>query len=377
MFTCFAVAAPGTEPWVADEIRSLGYPDVVEIDGGVEFEASLKDLMRANLWARTASRILVRLATFPARELSLLQRRVAKIDLSSFIGKGESISVKVTCKKSKIYHSGAATERIAESLESAYDIRVVKGDALTPELIVRIHRDVVTVSIDSSGGHLHQRGQKAELGKAPIRETLAAVAIRASGFDGQQPFVDPCAGSGTIVIEAAEVAANRAPGLFRDFAFQQWPCFRVNRWEALLEEARSMVCEPPHELFAFDQSGPAMKSCVANLTSKGLDSFVKTQCRPLRAGADALSEQQGILVANPPYGQRIGRERDVRRAHKDLGGWLSRGLDGWGAILTTPRLDLIEMMKCHLEPMSGPIYHGGTRIYMIGRRLSVPSVEQE
>lgn len=374
MFTCFAVAAPGTEPWVADEIRALGYRDVVEVEGGIEFEASLKELMHANLWARTPSRILVRLATFPARELSLLQRRIAKIDLSSFIAKGQSISIKVTCKKSKIYHSGAATERIAESLQSASDLKAVKGDAQAAELIVRIYRDVVTVSLDSSGGHLHQRGKKSVQGKAPIRETLAAVALRAAGFNGEQAFVDPCAGSGTIVIEAAEVAANRAPGLFRDFAFQHWPCFRTDGWDVLLEEARSLVREPSHELFAFDQSGPAMKSCIANLASKGLEGFVRTQCRPLRAGADGLGLKEGILVANPPYGQRIGRERDVRRAHKELGGWLSRGLKSWGAMLTTPRLDLIEMMRCRLEPMSGPIYHGGTRIYMIGRESGKSSV---
>ena len=144
MFTCFAVAAPGTEPWVADEIRSLGYSDIVEIEGGVEFEASLKGLMRANLWSRTASRILVRLATFPARELSLLERRVAKLELNSFFKKGDALRVKVTCKKSKIYHSGAAVERVSKSLTATHGLEVLKGTDTVPELVVRIHRDVVT-----------------------------------------------------------------------------------------------------------------------------------------------------------------------------------------------------------------------------------------
>ncbi len=369
MFTCFAVAAPGTEPWVADEIRTLGFKDTVEIDGGVEFEASLKDVMKANLWSRTASRFLVRLETFPARELSLLQRRIAKLELSSFMKKGDAVRLKVTCKKSKIYHSGAAAERIAESLSTVFGIEVVKGDTTAPELIVRIHRDVVTVSLDSSGGHLHQRGQKVVLGKAPIRETLAAVALRAAGVTGAQPFIDPCAGSGTIVIEAAEVAANRAPGLYRTFAFQDWPCFRGKQWENLIEEAKAAIKCPDVGIFAFDQSAPAMKSCRANLESKGLADFVETKCRPLRAAAESVDSKLGVLVANPPYGQRLGRERDVRRAHKELGGWLGRSLDGWGAMITTPRLDLIEMMKCQLEPMSGPIYHGGTRIYLVGRAI--------
>ena len=113
-------------------------------------------------------------------------------------------------------------------MASTHGVEVVKGEVDAPELIVRIHRDVVTVSLDSSGGHLHQRGQKVVLGKAPIRETLAAVALRAVGFDGTQPFIDPCAGSGTIVIEAAELAANRAPGLYRKFAFQDWPVSAKN-----------------------------------------------------------------------------------------------------------------------------------------------------
>ena len=210
------------------------------------------------------------------------------------------------------------------------------------------------------------------MGKAPIRETLAAVALRAVGFDGTQPFIDPCAGSGTIVIEAAELAANRAPGLYRKFAFQDWPCFREKQWDNLLENAKTSIKRPDCGLFAFDQSAPAMKSCRANLESKGLAEFVETKCRPLRAGAESVASQYGVLVANPPYGQRLGRERDVRRAHKELGGWLSRSLEGWGAMITTPRLDLIEMMKCQLEPMSGPIYHGGTRIYLVGRTLKAP-----
>lgn len=367
MFTCFAVAAPGTEPWVADEIRSLEFSDIVEIEGGVEFEASLKGLMKANLWSRTASRILVRLETFPARELSLLQRRVGKLELASFFKRGDRVRVKVTCKKSKIYHSGAALERVAESLTSVHGLEVVKGDTRAPELNIRINHDVVTVSLDTSGGHLHQRGHKVVLGKAPIRETLAAVALRAAGYDGTQDFIDPCAGSGTIVIEAAEVAANRAPGLFRKFSFQDWPCYREKHWLTLVEEANALLRRPRVGLYAFDQSAPAMKSCRDNLESKGLGDYVETKCRPLRAAAESVGSAMGILVTNPPYGQRIGRERDVRRAHKELGGWLCRSLDGWGAMITTPRLDLIEMMKCGLEPMSAPIYHGGTRIYLVGR----------
>ena len=118
-----------------------------------------KDVMRANLWSRTVSRFLVRLATFPARELSLLQRRITKLELTSFVPKVPRCALRSPAKN-QIYHSGAAAERIAESLASTHGIEVVKGEVDAPELIVRIHRDVVTVSLDSSGGHLHQRGQK-------------------------------------------------------------------------------------------------------------------------------------------------------------------------------------------------------------------------
>ena len=209
---CLAVTPPGAEELTARELTGLGVNLRRTFRGGVEFRASDRQLYAANLWTRTATRIVVRVARFVAPAFSDLERELAAVPWERWLPPGTTPEVRVSSTSSRLYHTDAVAERVVAAAAS--------GPAGGGLIVVRIVHDRVMVSVDSSGAPLHQRGWRLDQGPAPLRETLAAAALLASGWDGAAPLVDPLCGSGTIVIEAALLAAGRPPGAGRRFAFQ-------------------------------------------------------------------------------------------------------------------------------------------------------------
>src|SRR5688572_16506996 len=211
MFDAFAVAAPGLEPLVAAELTGLGIAGANVVDGGVEFNASQKALFEANLHLRTASRVLVRLARFRALTFAELEKRAKRVPWESVVPRKAQVVLRVTCKKSRLYHSGAVAERLERDLVERLGAVVgrTKSDddsaTDTPAdeaqlIVVRFDHDHCTISADSSGAHQHLRGYRTSVTEAPMRETLAAALLLASGWDRRSPLVDPFCGSGTIPI---------------------------------------------------------------------------------------------------------------------------------------------------------------------------------
>ncbi|HEX8244542.1 MAG TPA: hypothetical protein VF541_13640, partial [Longimicrobium sp.] len=242
----FAITAPGVEAVCAAELRALGIGAAAE-PGGVAWEGTAEELYRANLWLRTASRVVVRAATFRARTFIELERHARRVPWERWVAKGRPVRLRVTSKKSKLYHEGAIAERLLGFIEDRVGgigaRHAEKGPedegAETPDaqlFIVRVLRDEVTVSADASGALLHLRGYRQALAKAPLRETLAAAMLLGAGWRGDSPLVDPMCGSGTIPIEGALIARNVAPGLARArrepraFAFTAWPEFNAAAW---------------------------------------------------------------------------------------------------------------------------------------------------
>ena len=230
--TAFAVAAPGLETFVAAELEGLRIRGANVLDGGVEFTATRRQLYEANLQLRTASRVLVRLAQFRALTFAELEKRARTIPWDTVLAPGKPVSLRVTCRKSRLYHSDAVAERIARDLAARFDSRATTtseedGERVSNSqlIVVRFDHDRCTVSADSSGAHLHQRGYRTSVTQAPMRETLAAALIIASGWDRRSPLYDPFCGSGTIPIEAAMMAAGIAPGRSRSCWFVRMPGF--------------------------------------------------------------------------------------------------------------------------------------------------------
>src|SRR5690349_18097856 len=234
--TAFAVTAPGLEPLCAAELRGLEIRPTVD-EGGVLWNGAIESIARANLWLRTASRVLVRVCEFRATAFYELELHAKRIAWDRFVAAGSSVEFRVTCRKSKLYHSDAVAQRFAQGVERRVPgARIAKAKAADDDdeaadssdhqlFVVRFLHDVCTVSVDSSGLLLHRRGYRQQIAKAPLRETLAAAALLGAGWSGDVPLVDPMCGSGTIPIEAARLARLIAPGRDRGFAFLRWPEF--------------------------------------------------------------------------------------------------------------------------------------------------------
>ena len=323
----FAVCAPGLEQLLLAEVVALGFAKAKAVGGGVELDGTLADVQRLNLWLRTASRVLVRMGTVKATAFPELVRKASALPWEQFAGKAAQL--RVTCRKSRLYHSGAVAERLHAALEARVGRKIAlekkEEDEDGPQLFVaRFDHDVCTVSADSSGALLHQRGYRGPAAKAPLRETLAAALLLAAGYQGEAPLCDPLCGSGTIAIEGALIAMRRAPGLLRGFAFQQWPGFEVRPFQALLAAARAGERALPAPIEASDQDAGAVAATRENAARAGVTlQIAQRQLAQLPAAQGA-----GLLACNPPYGVRIGG--DLRALFRELGD-AARRRPSWSA----------------------------------------------
>jgi putative N6-adenine-specific DNA methylase len=349
----FAVTAPGLEAICAAEAAALGVRPKVE-EGGVSWRGSMESVACANLWLRTASRVLVRVAEFRASaffELELAARRLA---WDRFLAPGSTVRFRVTCKKSKLYHSDAVAQRLSDAVTRRVPgVKVVTsksaddagdeggGDADEEQLfVVRLFHDVCTVSADTSGALLHRRGYRQQLAKAPLRETIAAAMLLGAGWPGDAPLVDPMCGSGTIAIEAAWIARRIAPGRGREFTFQAWPEFDSSMWATLVGEARAgELPRAAAPIAASDRDVGAIDAARANAARAGVESDVVFSVAPI--SALEAPRGHGWLVSNPPYGVRVGERDRLRNLYAQLGNVARAKLAGWtvGFLVADRRLE--------------------------------------
>lgn len=364
---CYAVAAPGLAELVATELHALGIAGQADA-GGVSWSGDLRALYQANLWLRTATRVIVRLARFRATTFWELERRAGSVDWGAIVAPGATVAFRVTAKKSKLYHSDAVAERLAGSVTRAVPgVRIVKagaddvdgeptpGDAAsgpvsgerTQLFVVRLSHDDLTLSADSSGVPLYQRGYRQAVAKAPLRETLAAALLLSAGWKPDEPLVDPFCGAGTIPLEAALIASRIAPGLAgrgrvpREFAFERWPGFKGNLWRECVDAAREVALSSPGIVVAgSDRDAGAIEASRSNAERAGLADAVRFEVAPVSA-FPVPEGKAGWVVTNPPYGMRVGDQSDVRRLYAALGRTLRERAAGWHLAMLSPdpRLD--------------------------------------
>lgn len=328
----FAVAAPGLETLTAGELSALGIAPVAVEPGGVSFSGALEAGWRANLELRTASRITMRLGQFTARTWFELERHANRLPWTDVLGPDTGADFEVSSRKSRLYHLRGIAERM-EGWVSA-----PAGAVRRQRFIVRAVRDRFTISADMSGALLHRRGYRLETARAPMRETLAAAMLLASGWPGDVPLADPFCGSGTLPIEAALLARRMAPGLAREFAFEHWPSFERRGWEAVRATAHARVRTAcPVRILGSDRDAGAIAAALANARRAGVDNDVQFERRPLSAmeGPGPL----GCLLANPPYGERVSG-RDLRDLYAQVGHVARRLLPGGnvGLLVSDPIL---------------------------------------
>ena len=338
---CFAIAAPGLEPLVARELTALGAAAPRVIPGGVEFRADDALLADAHLQLRVASRVVVRIATFQVTAFHELERAARQVEWTRILVPSAAFRLRVTCRKSRLYHSDAVAERVAAAI-----VRGVKGatfaaapreedeesdaaaDSPTQLFVIRLDRDRCTISADASGELLHRRGYRQAVGRAPLRETLAAAMLAGADWDPRQPLLDPMCGSGTIAIEGAMLARRIPPGLQRRFSAEQWPTTPPRVWEAARAKAREGILpNAPAAILASDRDAGAIEAARANAARAGVSADIEFRCAALSAVEPP--DGPGLLLVNPPYGVRVGDSAPLRDLFARLGQVARERCDGW------------------------------------------------
>lgn len=343
----FASCAPGLEPLLLAELRALRVAGAREEEGGVAFGGGDRALYGANLQLRTAGRVVVRAATFHADSFAELERRAEKVEWERWVRPGASVRFRVTCRKSRLYHSDAVAQRLLRAVQKRVGLDVTGADAGSDEgddegaspaqlFIVRLVHDELTLSADASGALLHRRGYRQAIARAPLRETLAAAMLQGAGWTPDRPLLDPMCGAGTVAIEAAMIARGMAPGLLRaahadGFAFQRWPGFDAALWERLVGEARAAVKDAaPAPILASDRDAGAIEAARANAERAGVLGDIEFAERALSSLPPVPAN--GWLVTNPPYGARVGERGPLRALYARIGQVVA-GLDGWSLAL--------------------------------------------
>jgi 23S rRNA G2445 N2-methylase RlmL len=318
-----AVTPPGVEELAAGELRALGVRVRRTFRGGVEFSANDRELYAANLWCRTVTRVLVRVARFVAPGFADLERELAAVPWERWVPAGAAPTVRVSSTASRLYHTDAVSERVTAAAGT--------GAATGPLVVVRLVHDRVMVSVDSSGAPLHQRGWHLERGAAPLRETLAAATVLASGWRPGAPLVDPCCGSGTIPVEAALLAAGRPPGAGRRFGFEDWPSFAPGTWAAVKAAPPPVPAGDGAPVSGSDRDPAAVAAARANAARAGVSGAVMFSVAAV-ADAAPVGDGPGWLVTNPPYGKRAATP-DVRGLYAQLGAVARERFEGWTVAL--------------------------------------------
>ncbi|MFO7812129.1 MAG: THUMP domain-containing protein [Pelovirga sp.] len=356
---CFAVTPPGLEAICFQELVKLGLFPHPPVTGGVGFSGEVRDIYKANLWLRSANRILVRLGTLTARDFPTLYQRLVRLPWGRYIKPGTACDVRAVSRRSRLSHTGRIAEVCREAISKALGSSVVEAGP-TQLVLLRVNDDQIEISIDSSGEHLHRRGYRQARSAAPLRENLAAAALLTCGYDGSSPLVDMMTGSGTFVIEAGLIAANKAPGAGRDFAFMFWPKYREPLWQQLLLEAKKGERDDGYApIKGVDNNPKALTAAHANLARAGLAAGIEICQGKLQ---DLVpSEATGLLIGNPPYGARLGGGADLRSFYRDIEYLCGEVFVDWKCALLCPAAVAGQLRKLKIVPLLG-FSHGGIRV---------------
>lgn len=361
VFEIFLVAIPGFEETLADEARELGFKDVAVTAGGVTVKGGWPEVWRANLMLRGASAVFARIISYPVFHLAQLDKRSRKVPWDQVLRKDVPVRVEASCKHSKIYHSGAAKQRVETAIAETLGAPISDEAELCVK--VRIEDDICTVSIDTSGESLHKRGHKEAVNKAPMRETLAALFLRQAGYSGKEPVLDPMCGSGTFVIEAAETALDLAPGRSRSFAFEQLKGFNAQAWGKLRDSVATAETTPDFRFYGCDRDGGAVEMSRANAARAGVGEVTAfRQCAV--SAATAPGGPAGLIIANPPYGQRIGDKKKLFSLYSSFGQTMLTRFKGWRVAVITNDAALAGACKLPFGTPFGPVSHGGQRVHL-------------
>lgn len=334
----------GLEQVLAAELTALGANDIQTERRAVSFTGDKRLLYKANLWLRTASRVLMPIATFRAKDADEVYEKVKQIEWEQYLTTEMSFAIDSTVFSDTFRHSKYVTYRTKDAIADRFTEKQGKRPSVKvtePDLYINVHiaNDKVTVSLDSSGESLHKRGWRDAQTTAPLNEALAAGMLLMAGWKGQSDFCDPMCGSGTLLIEAAMIALNIPPGIYRkDFAFEHWLDFDSELFEQLYNDDSE---ERPfeHHIYGSDASFYAVRVAEKNIQQAGLQKYISL--RQIRLQELPAAEHKCLLLTNPPYGERIEND-NIFQLYDDLGAMLKHKFAGSTAWVISSNEDALK-----------------------------------
>lgn len=321
-FKLVATSAMGLESIVADEVKALGYETTTE-NGKIYFEGDERAIARANIWLRVADRVKIVAAQFPVKTFDELFEQTKAVQWEKYLPVDAAFPVQGKSVKSTLFSvpdcQAIVKKAIAERLKLAHKrIGFLDETGATYKLEISILKDIATITIDTSGAGLHKRGYRQGQGEAPLKETLAAALVKVSKWNADRPFVDPFCGSGTIAIEAAMIGQNIAPGFNRDFHSEAWSWMPKTIWETVREEAESLSnYNQELQIIGSDIDHKMIQIAEQNAFESGFADILTFKQMQAKDFSTTLTD--GVMIGNPPYGERIGEIEEIEKVISDLG----------------------------------------------------------
>ena len=357
----FAPCPRGLESSLAAELVELGASDVQAVAGGVGFQGGMSVIYRANLESRIATRVLLRLFTVPYRTEEDIYRASYELDWPQRFDVGRSIRVYLTAQRCPLKSLDFLTLRIKDAVCDRFRSAVGSRpnvDTRAPEVRIHAFLDATqfTLYLDTSGEPLFKRGARAAQGEAPIKENLAAGILKLTGWQPGTPLLDPMCGGGTFLVEAAQRTLDIAPGLARSFGFEKLKDFDATLWQALHAEAEGRR-KPSVELpiYGSELYGDTLKFAQANLQAAGLEHAVQLkQANALEISAPA---EAGVLITNPPYGERMGEQQELAAFYPKFGDALKQKFAGWNCYILSADMSLPKLIKLKVSKRT-PLFNG-------------------
>ncbi|HEV7478463.1 MAG TPA: THUMP domain-containing protein [Burkholderiales bacterium] len=354
----FASAPRGLESLLLQELSSFGAEGAKETPGGVAFSGSWETCYRANLWSRIASRVLWKVGEFQYSNEQNLYEAAKAVDWTQYFAVQKKIRVNVTAQKSPLKSLEFATLKVKDAVCDRFREKVGSRpdvDRANPDVRIHVFLEEAKgiLYLDTSGEALFKRGWRMDIAEAPIRENLAAGIIMLSGWKFDQPLLDPMCGGGTLLSEAAAMARGRAPGAKRSFGFEKLNIFDAKLWERVRKERTVEAVEP--RLYGSDTDPEALQAARRNLGAAGVERWVKLEQSDVLERA--APEAAGVMLANPPYGERIGSADELAALYPKLGDALKKRFAGWNCFFLTADLRLPKLIR--LQPSRRtPLWNG-------------------
>lgn len=322
-YTIIATTAMGLEAIAAEECRKLGYTDLQVENGKVIFAADPIDICRTNLWLRTADRIKLKIGEFKALTFDSLFEQTKELPWADFLPVDAEFPVVGKSIKSTLYSvpdcQAIVKKAVVESMKKHHNVEWFNEEGAMHKIEVAIHKDIATITLDTSGTGLHKRGYRYLHGQAPLKETLASAMIYLTKWTPDRPFADPFCGSGTLPIEAAMIGQNIAPGFNREFVSEDWPMIvSTEDWEKARQEVEDMAnYDQPLSIMGSDIDHKLVELSQNNAMEAGFGDLINF--KQMQASDFTTKEFNGVMVGNPPYGERMGEEDGIQKLSSQLG----------------------------------------------------------